>query len=109
MESLYGLKLKAGNFQHIVSFRFGFGDHGDHRSANVAAHQHILPGSFKNVAAEGGGGGLAVRTGDGDDVAAQEACGELDLADDWHPKLARLHQPRDIIRDAGADDDKVLI
>ena len=66
------------------------------------------PASFKNLAQQRGGGGLAVGAGDGQRVALEEAGGQFKLADDRQAEALHLRQFGCVQRHAGADDDQVL-
>ena len=81
----------------------------DGRRADVAADQRRASAGGDDLARQGGGRGLAVGAGDGDDLALQEARRQFDFADDGNAALARLHQLRHVEGHAGADDDQVLI
>ena len=56
-----------------------------------------------------GGGGFAVRAGDGDELAAQKAPGQLDFAPHRDAFGARVFQRLDFRRDARADHDQILL
>ena len=63
----------------------------------------------EDLARQSRGRGLAVRTGDGDDVAFQEVRRQFHFADHRNAASARLNQLRNIERHAWADHDQVLI
>src|SRR5581483_9601694 len=109
MEGLNGLKLEAGDFEHVVGVGGGFGYKRNCRGADVAADQRLPSAPGDDLAGEGSGGGLSVGAGDGDDVALKKARGELDLADDRNAALAGLSEQRDVAGNAGTDHDQVLL
>src|SRR5882757_2802437 len=84
MKSLNRLKLKTGNFENVVAYILRAGDQICDWSPNIPAYLRGLSGFGENLAAERRGSGLSIGTGNGDDLPAQEARGQLDFADDRH-------------------------
>ena len=66
------------------------------------------PLARNDLAGQGRGRGLAVRSGDGHDWPGQELRGEFDFADHGFAKSARLHQRRRVHGNARTDHDQVL-
>ncbi len=108
MELLGGFKLEAGDFENVPGGVGRVFNEGDDGNADVAADLRGDSGFLKNFAEERGRGGLAVGTGDGEDLSFEEAGGELELADDGAAEVAGLNQFGRVERNAGADDDEVL-
>ena len=67
-----GFQLKAGDLKHIPGLRRALRDQRNHRQSNVAADLGRLAAGAKYFSAKCGGGCLAVRSGDGENVALQK-------------------------------------
>jgi hypothetical protein len=109
MKALNGLQLEAGDLEHNPATGIGLRDQFDDRSSNVAADQDLLPPPQQDLPGKSGRCSFTVRSGDGDNAALEVTRGEFDLADDLDAELAGLGEARRIYRDAGADDDQVLV
>ena len=100
-------ELEAGQFHHGHVVGAHLGQHGQQGCADVAAQMHPAACGLVELGDKGGGGGLAVRTGHGHDLAGAELEEQLHLAGDHgaggHGVLQRLleiaHEAR------GAHDD----
>ena len=103
-----GFKLEAGNLEHRPAVLAGFVDQGDDGHADVSANLDAEMRGGEDFSAEAGGGGLAVRAGDGEGLADEEARGQFQFADDGQAEIAHLNELGSIERNAGADDDEVL-
>ncbi len=104
-----GLELKAGNLGHGDRVVPGLIHQRNERRAHVSADQHAAAGFAQDVAREQRGGGLAVRAGDRDQLAAQEARCQLNLAPDRNAAGARRGERLDFERNAGAGHDQVRV
>src|SRR5262249_51181552 len=109
MKSLDRLQLEAGDLENVPSIICGLPDEFDHWGPNIAADHGLLSRMRQNLARKGRRSRLTIRSGDGDDVAAQKARGKFDLADDLDAELAGLDQVGCIHWHAGADNDQVLV
>jgi len=108
VELIGGFELEAGDLEDVDRLGGGFGDELDDGQADVAADLGGDTGFAEDLAEEGGGGGLAVGAGDGDDAALEEAAGELELAHDGEAVADDLGDFGGVERNAGRDDDEVL-
>ena len=108
MKLLGGFELEAGDFEDRPGFGGAFVDEGDDGDADVAADERVESGCFEDLADQRRGGGFAVGAGDGERLAAQEAGGEFEFADDGAAEVAGLHELGCVERNTGADDDEVL-
>ena len=100
-ERLNRFQLKARNLKHDHGFRLGSLGQRNRRRADVAADQRGKARGRHDLARERGGGGLAVRSRDGDDGAEQELRREFDFANHGFarrrapaPGAARPPEPR---------------
>ena len=100
-------QLEAGQLYHSHILRGHLRQHGQQCCADIAAQVHLAACGLVELGDKGGGGGLAVRTGHGHDLARAELEEQLHLAGDHgaggHGVLQRLleiaHEAR------GAHDD----
>ncbi len=98
-----GFELKAADFgDGYAGVDRGF-DQGQQRRADIAADQCGDVRGLQNVRDQRGGGGFAVRAGDGHEFAAQKAPGQLDFAPHRDAFGAGVFQRLDFRRDARAD------
>ena len=77
------------------------GDQLDDRQADVAADLRWQAGVREDLADQGGGGGLAVRAGDRDDLALEKPARQFQLADDGKPEGRYLLDLRRVQRTPG--------
>ena len=108
VELVGGFQLEARNFEHRPAILAGFVDQRDDRHADIAADLHAEVRGCENLSAEAGGGGLAVRAGDGERLAFRKRAASSSSPIIGQAEIAYLHQLRRIERNAGADDDQVL-
>src|SRR5208337_4178451 len=80
MELNRAFELEAGDFKNRPGFVGAGIDERNNRDADVAANQRGDAGRLKNLAQQGGGGGLAVGAGDGQGLALEEAGSQFQLA-----------------------------
>ena len=108
VELLSGFKLEAGDLENRPCLAGAGVDKSHDRDADVAANQRGQAGSREDFAQQRGGGGLAVGAGDGQDMAPEEAGGQLQLADDRQAEALYLLQLGGVQRHAWTDNDQIL-
>jgi hypothetical protein len=105
------VQLEAGQLdrEHVV--RVGVHDRLDDRQPDVADGDAAQPGGPQDRVEHLDGGGLAVGAGDGQPggvvVRVAQPPGQLDLAPDRHPAVARLGEQRAVGAPAGRGDQHV--
>src|SRR5713101_1953145 len=107
-ESVDRLKLETGDFQHNNGFRRCPLDQRNRRGADVASDQGGISARRDNLARQGRGGRLPVRTGDGDDASRQELSRQFSFTYYGLAQRACLHQRRRIYGNTGTDHDQIL-
>ncbi len=108
-EALDRLQLKAGNLEHHPGIGRGLLDKTNCGGADVAAHQGFRAAGRDHLAGQAGGRGLAVRTGNGDDLALEETRRQFDFAYHRRAFAPGPRQLRQVRRHSGADDNEVLV
>jgi len=107
-ELIRSLQLEAGNFEYRPAIFAGFINQGDNGDANVASNLDLEMGGGEDFSTEAGGGGLAVRAGNRNGLADEEARSQFQFSDHGQAKIVHLDELGGIERNAGADDDQVL-
>src|SRR3954470_17991927 len=103
------LKLEAGYLEHIPILCRRSIHELDHRRPDISPHENLLPRMCQNLSRKGCSRGFPVRAADSDDLALQVTRGQLHLADDFDSELASLGKAGRVDRNAGTDNDQVLI
>ena len=109
MEGLDRLQLEAADLQHDPGVICGSLHKRNRRGPDVATDQYLASARSDDVARQCRRRGLAVRPGNGDDMAFQKSRREFHLADHRNAALACVYKLRDIEGHARTDDDEILI
>ena len=105
----HGHELEAAQLQHGVVLRTHFIRLTQKRVSDVAAHVDGLSGGLQQLGDDGGGGGLPVRAGDGDERAGADGEKHLHLRRQLAPLLLRPQKLRHIGPQPRRAEDHVLI
>ena len=108
VKALRGLQLKAGNLEHRPGPGVTLIDRLDDRYSNIAGDHRLQPGGAEDLAAKGGGGGLSVGAGNGQNISLEKARRQFQLADDRQTQVSHLNQFRSKQGHARGNHDQVL-
>ena len=108
MELLGAFQLEARNLKHRPRCFSTLVDQRNHWHADVAAHQRGQAGLLQNLAQQRGGGGLAVRAGNGYDLPLRNRASQFQFADHRQAETLHLRQFGRFQRHAGAYHNQVL-
>ena len=105
----HGHELEAGKLQHSVMVGLHRIRLAQQRVADVAAQPDGFAGGTQQLRDDGGGGGLAVRSGNGDDGTGTDSEEDLHLAGQLRPFGHRRRDLRHIGPQAGCAEDHVRV
>ena len=107
-EGMYGLQLKAGNFEHHYSFERCFGNQRDGRCSNVAPDQRVNASRSSNFAHQCRGRRFSIRACNGNNSAWEKLGCKFDFADDSFTKCPCVNQWLGIDGNTGANHNQIL-